>query len=211
MGNFGGPLFGRFLLTINVQAELFVLGHPHLMAMMNEQQQKQFVTFKIVMKINDESSFCGSQKNKQWPDEDKGLLRHLKRLMQDGIYSDVEFIVKEEKIPGHILIIQGESPVLAAMFQSDMTEASSRTVIINDVEPDIFRRLLYFLYTGKVSPRINVGDEMVESLFIAADKYQVDSLQERCSLVMPKKLDIGNAIRFLVLTHLHSSKKLEEN
>jgi hypothetical protein len=35
------------------------------MAMMNEQQQKQFATFKIVMKINDESSFCGSQKNKQ--------------------------------------------------------------------------------------------------------------------------------------------------
>jgi hypothetical protein len=40
---------------------------------------------------------------------------------------------------------------------------------------------------------------------------QVDSLKEMCSLVMFKKLDIGNAIRFLVLAHLRSSKKLEEN
>jgi hypothetical protein len=76
--------------------------------------------------------------------------------MQDGIYSAV-IIVKEEKIPGHKLIIQGESPVLAAMFQGDMTEAISGAVLMNDVEPDVSRYLLYFIYTGKVSPKISVG------------------------------------------------------
>ena len=171
-------------------------------------KEQQFITFKIVLKEKDES-FVGLKK--QWPDEDKGLLHHLKRFMHDGIYSDVQFMVKGEKIPGHILIIQEGSPVLAAMFENEMTEASSRIVVIEDVEPDIFRRLLYFLYTGKVSPRVEVEDEMIEPLFIAADKYQVEALKERCGLAMSKKLRIGNAMRFLVLAHLHSAKRLEDD
>lgn len=149
-------------------------------------------------------------KHKKPSAADKVLLRHLKSFLHDGIYSDVQFVITGEKISGHTLIIKEGSPVLAAMFQNDMTEASSRTVIINDVEPIVFRQLLCYLYTGEA---LEVKDDGMETepFFIAADKYGVDSLKDWCGAVMSKKLKVDNAMRFLVLAHLHSAKKLEEN
>lgn len=54
-------------------------------------------------------------------------------------------------------------------------------------------------------------DETIDSLFIVADKYGDESLKNWCCLTMSKKPSIEKAIRFLVLAHLFSAKKLEEN
>jgi len=117
--------------------------------------------------------------------------------------------VRGEKIPGHKLILRGGSPVLAAMFQHDMTEKASGTIEIKDVEPKIFRQLLHYLYTGD-APDVE-EDGMTEPLFIAADKYQIDSLKSWCGSILSKTLSVENTIHLLVLAHLHSAKKLEED
>ena len=136
------------------------------------------------------------------------ILNHLGQLLYSGTDSDVNFIVKEKKMTGHKLIIRGGSPVLAAMFEHDMIEKSSGAIEINDIEPNVFRQLLHFLYTGN-APNVE-DDEMTEPLFIAADKYQVDSLKDWCSSVMSKKLTVENAVRLLALAHLHSADRLQE-
>ena len=137
------------------------------------------------------------------------LLNHLSHLLYSGSDSaDFHFIVKGEKIPVHKLILEGGSPVLAAMFQHDMTEKASGTVTIDEVEPIVFRQLLHYLYTGD-APEVK-DDGMTEPLFVAADKYGVESLKDWCGSIMLDKLDVENAIHLLVLAHLHSYKKLEE-
>lgn len=50
-----------------------------------------------------------------------GILDHLTQLLNSGTGSDVEFVVKGEKIGAHTLILRGESPVFTAMFEHDMT------------------------------------------------------------------------------------------
>ena len=178
----------------------------------NNGSDQKYIIIQILIKIvtykvPEDQKTKRQQLQTKATDEDQALLRHLKSFLHDGIYSDVQFVVKGEKIPGHTCIIRTGSPVLDAMFQTDMTEASSRTVVINDVEPIVFRQLLRYLYIGEV-PEVG-GDYMTEPLFIVADKYGVDSLRDWCGAVMSKKLNVENAMRFLVLAHLHSAKKLE--
>jgi hypothetical protein len=137
------------------------------------------------------------------------VLENLGRLLKDATGSDVNFIAQGEVISAHTLIIKGGSPVLAAMFQHDMTESSSRSVVIKDLEPKVFRQLLHYLYTGD-APKIE-DEDITESLFIASDKYQIDSLKDWCELVLSKKISVDCAVRYLILSNFHSAQKLQEH
>ena len=137
------------------------------------------------------------------------VLENLGRLLKDGTGSDVNFIAQGEVISAHTLIIQGGSPVLAAMFQHEMTESSSRSVVIKDLEPNIFRQLLHYLYTGD-APKLE-DEDITEPLFIAADKYQIDSLKGWCESVLSKKINVDCAVRYLILANFHSAETLQEH
>jgi hypothetical protein len=55
------------------------------------------------------------------------------------------------------------------------------------------------------------GDEDVEGLFVAADKYAIESLKEECAVRLSKNLTAGNVARNLVLAHLHNSATLHKS
>jgi len=81
----------------------------------------------------------------------ESILDHLGRMLHSGTGSDPKFILKGEEILVHSFVLQGgTSPVLAAMFEHDMTESSSRTV--EDIEPKVFRQLLSYVYTQATPP-----------------------------------------------------------
>ena len=63
------------------------------------------------------------------------------------------------------------------MFDSDVEENIKDEVKVPDVEPEIFRGLLRFLYSG-LAPE-NVTDKALD-LLLAADKYGVDGLKQIC-------------------------------
>lgn len=94
-----------------------------------------------------------------------------------------------------------KSPVLARMCQTPMAEAKTRIIKIPDDEPSIFGRVLEYLYCADYSPwteaplvsdgctlkaRLSaVGgivpdrdSELLASIYIMADKYQLKQLQE---------------------------------
>jgi speckle-type POZ protein len=109
---------------------------------------------------------------------------------------------------GHTLILQGGSPVLAAMFENDMTQSSTRTIIIEDVEPDLFRQLLRYLYTGDVHPLMEVR---AEEFLIASANYQVNSLKNWCGSVLSKSINEKNVVRLLILANLYPPVWLQED
>ena len=57
------------------------------------------------------------------------------------------------------------------MFDTDMAEAKSGTVVIEDMLASTLEKLLEFAYTGEVTDM----QEVVELLY-AADKYQLPNL-----------------------------------
>lgn len=58
------------------------------------------------------------------------------------------------------------SPVFAAMFEHEMEERKQNKVAIIDVDQDVLKEMLRFIYTGK-SPNL---EKMADDLLAAADK-----------------------------------------
>jgi speckle-type POZ protein len=73
----------------------------------------------------------------------------------------------------HKAMLACRSPVFAAMFEHGMAEARSDRVNIEDIDPEVLREMLRFMYTGS-APSL---DRMADELLAAADKYQLERLK----------------------------------
>jgi speckle-type POZ protein len=62
------------------------------------------------------------------------------------------------------------SPVFAAMFEHEMEERKQNRVAITDVDHEVLREMLRFIYTGK-APNL---EKMADDLLAAADKVSFD-------------------------------------
>ena len=64
--------------------------------------------------------------------------------------------------------ILARSPVFAAMFEHEMEERKQNRVAITDVDHEVLKEMLRFIYTGK-APNL---EKMADDLLAAADKVR---------------------------------------
>ncbi|KAF8692009.1 hypothetical protein HU200_039956 [Digitaria exilis] len=108
---------------------------------------------------------------------------HFAELLDQKVGADVTFNVRGEIVEAHKVILAARSPVFKAQFFGQMGE--KRVVTIEDMDPDIFKALLRFVYTGSMH---GMGDDldgddykdMIWHLLAAADKYAIDRLKLMC-------------------------------
>lgn len=75
----------------------------------------------------------------------------------------------KKKIILNKFIILARSPVFSAMFEHEMEESKQNRVMISDVEHEVLKEMLRFIYTGK-APNL---DKMADDLLAAADKVNI--------------------------------------
>ncbi|XP_023608207.1 speckle-type POZ protein-like isoform X4 [Myotis lucifugus] len=97
------------------------------------------------------------------------------------------------------------SPVFNAMFEHEMEESKKNRVEINDVDPEVFKEMMRFIYTGK-APNL---DKMADNLLAAADKYALERLKVLCEEALCSNLSVENVADTLVLADLHSAEQLK--
>lgn len=124
------------------------------------------------------------------------------------------------------------SPVFQAMFEHEMEERKHNRVDITDVDHEVLREMLRFIYTGKAS---NL-EKMADDLLAAADKvrfwncwilmykffdwifflfvfiflqYALERLKVMCEEALCTNLSIDNAAEILILADLHSADQLK--
>ncbi|XP_023318721.1 speckle-type POZ protein-like [Trichogramma pretiosum] len=95
--------------------------------------------------------------------------------------SDVKLIVEEEEIPAHKIILAAVSPVFRVMFTNDTLENKENLVKITDTNKNIVKEMLRFIYTGKIDV---IETDMIIELLVAADKYKIDSLKNKCAKML---------------------------
>lgn len=118
----------------------------------------------------------------------------------DGKYTDVEFHVGSEIIKAHKVVITSRCRVFEAMFDStDTVEARTGIVTITDVEPEVFRRLLQYLYTGWCGTLPAADLPFTCRLLIAADKYNLTELMSYCKNIICRLVD-KNGVANILLT-----------
>ena len=139
----------------------------------------------------------------------KHVLDNLQKLWEHKTRSDVTFQCGDQVIKAHTLILASGSPVLAAMFENGFKESRDGVVLIVDIEAKVFENLLRYIYVGDCE-LLKSGEGMVD-LFVAADKYDVESLKKECELHFLQTLAVENATQYLVLSHLHNSPALNES
>ena len=143
--------------------------------------------------------------------ETKGLKfiqNNLSKLMGKDSLADVKFVFKDDQVLAHSAIIAASSPVFAAMFEGErFKEGQTRTVNIEDIDSRVFRKLLQFLYSGIST---NDPSNVLQALFLAADKYQVDALKEICEESLIFQLEIENVLHHLAWAYLYGAEKLKD-
>ncbi|XP_076793599.1 speckle-type POZ protein-like isoform X4 [Arvicanthis niloticus] len=78
-------------------------------------------------------------------------------------------------------------------------------VEINDLDPEVFKEMMRFVYTGK-APNL---DKMADNLLAAADKYALERLKVMCEEALCSNLSVENVADTLVLADLHSAEQLK--
>ncbi|XP_044008691.1 speckle-type POZ protein B-like [Aphidius gifuensis] len=128
------------------------------------------------------------------------------KLLKSGEFSDVNIIVKTKSFKASKFMLAVRSPVFRAMFTHKETkENTENEIIIEDIDEDVFEKLLYYIYTGEVK---NI-QEMTMDLFIAADKYQLDYLKNQCEKALVSSIDIEKAAELYVFADKNNAKDLK--
>ncbi|XP_057340010.1 speckle-type POZ protein-like [Microplitis mediator] len=139
--------------------------------------------------------------------ESKAFMAHdYEKFYESKMGSDVELIVQEKKFPAHKFVLMVRSPVFQAMLTTDMRENREKAITIKDMNSEVFKSMLEFIYTDKISDLDDVAEQLLE----AADKYQIPTLKEICAESLCKSVTIDNASRLLVVAYLHNAKEMLE-
>lgn len=125
------------------------------------------------------------------------ILDLFEKRRQDKKFSDFELVAPcGRKLFAHKFVLSANSPVLCAMFENDMREKRLGLVKIKDLSYETLQEVLYYMYCGKFD---KLNHELVDSVLIAADKYQISHLKNACIEFLHKNLGIDNCLKTLKL------------
>ncbi|TVU30642.1 hypothetical protein EJB05_22273, partial [Eragrostis curvula] len=140
------------------------------------------------------------------------LHRHFGDLIQTEKGADVVFHVGSERFAAHRCVLAARSPVFSAELFGSMKESDTAEAIrIDDMEAQVFKALLHFVYTDSL-PKTKREEENVISqhLLVAADRYNL----ERMKLILEDKLckyiEVGTLATILALAEQHQCHGLKK-
>lgn len=116
--------------------------------------------------VADSVNISGQINSIQFKVPECSLSDDLAQLFESQKFSDVILCVNKKEFFAHKAVLAARSPVFAAMFQHDLSEKKQNRVEINDMEPEVLREMLRFIYTGK-APAL---EKLDAELLAAADK-----------------------------------------
>ena len=156
--------------------------------------------FQLWFKLIDQSA----------PISEKNALKQFSILFGNQTLCDINFCLENSQhVGGHKYILAARSPVFAAMFQHEMQESKTGHVVIPDIELDIFKEMLYFIYSGQIETPLT--ERKAKLLFLAADKYDIEDLKNIClHFLSAYILYKTNVIHLLVWAHTYVVDKLKE-
>ncbi|GFQ99379.1 tdpoz3 [Trichonephila clavata] len=136
------------------------------------------------------------------------LKEDFERLYNESILSDVKLRTTTQTFHTHKVILSARSSVLRAMFSTDMKEKIQEYVDVPDLENDTVRRMLQYVYTNSLE---GLQWESALKLYVAAAKYEIVTLKNRCSSFLKCNLCPNNLCDVLVLADKHGDGDLKKS
>ncbi|GJM84568.1 hypothetical protein PR202_ga00251 [Eleusine coracana subsp. coracana] len=145
------------------------------------------------------------------------LHQYLGNLLHTEKGADVVFEVGAETFAAHRCVLAIRSPVFSAELFGTMKEGDTAAgvVHIDDMEAQVFKALLHFVYTDSL-PKADKEEKQAEEdvmsqhLLVAADRYNLVRLKLICEEKLCRYIDVGTVATILTLAeqhHCHGLKK----
>ncbi|KAI5644404.1 BTB/POZ domain-containing protein [Phthorimaea operculella] len=167
--------------------------------------EDKLTIFCEVSVVADSINISGQSNVVQFKVPECRLSDDLGALFDNERFSDVTLAVGGREFQAHKAILAARSPVFAAMFEHEMEERKRNRVDITDVDHEVLREMLRFIYTGR-APNL---DKMADDLLAAADKYALERLKVMCEEALCVSLSVESAADTLILADLHSADQLK--
>ncbi|XP_034704587.1 BTB/POZ and MATH domain-containing protein 3 isoform X2 [Vitis riparia] len=141
----------------------------------------------------------------------------LKDLLESEVGCDITFQVADETFKAHKLILAARSPVFRAQFFGLVGNPNMDKVVVEDVEPSIFKAMLLFIYSDKLpdvdeitgSASVCTSTIMVQHLLAAADRFGLDRLKLLCESKLCKEVSAETVATTLALAEQHRCPQLK--
>ena len=139
------------------------------------------------------------------PEED--VSNDLSSFLKSEEFSDLIIKSKDMKIfKVHKMLLFARSPYFRAALINNMKEKQENIIYLPEND-NLVEELINYIYTGKVK---NI-ESSAKELFIAADKYQLEKLKEKCIYYLFKTVRIENAIDWLTFAKYYNCEKFENH
>lgn len=137
----------------------------------------------------------------------KNALRQLLAAFDAQRCCDARFqLATGEQVGAHQVILLARSGAFAAMIRGKSAE--SGLVKVDDVDPEIFKHLLHYVYSTEHKEPLTVPK--ARQLLIAADKFEMSDLKEECTNFLLSHIGLDNALDLLTWAGEHSAAKLQD-
>ncbi|CAM0942780.1 unnamed protein product [Alopecurus aequalis] len=141
------------------------------------------------------------------------LRRHFGELLKTEKGADVVFEVGGETVAAHRCVLAARSSVFSAELFGPMMEGNAAGVVvrIEDMNVEVFKSLLHFVYTGSL-PETRKEDEDItyQHLLVAADRYAMERLKLICEEKLREYINVGSAAIILALAEQHHCEGLKK-
>jgi hypothetical protein len=108
----------------------------------------------------------------------------------------------------HKCILAARSPVFKAMFNYRLKENLTNRVVIEDCRPEVVKAMLKYIYTAYL-PDDHMRHIAVD-LYIAAEKYFIESLKIKCREYLVEHLGVDSAVCTFILAELYNDSMLRK-
>uniref|UniRef100_A0ACD6A1Q6 Uncharacterized protein n=1 Tax=Avena sativa TaxID=4498 RepID=A0ACD6A1Q6_AVESA len=146
------------------------------------------------------------------------LHQHLGELLKNMDGADVTFQVGGERFSAHRSVLAARSSVLTAELFGGMKENLCDPIKIGDMEADVFKSLLHFIYTDSLPVLAHEGTDegatrgdvvAASHLLVAADRYNIERLKLICEEKLCNHIDSSMVATTLALAEQHSCNGLK--
>ncbi|GJN31436.1 hypothetical protein PR202_gb19836 [Eleusine coracana subsp. coracana] len=118
--------------------------------------------------------------------------------------TDVKFQIGDETFAAHRCVLAARSAVFKAELFGPMKEGTTSVIGVDDIEPQVFKLLLSFIYSDSVMG-IEEEDEHIlwQHLLVAADRYDLQRLRIMSEKKLCRSIQSNTVVPILALAEQH--------
>lgn len=106
----------------------------------------------------------------------------LFKAFESQDFCDFDIVCDDKVIKCHKVVLASRSPVFRAMLLHNMEESAQQKVEPKNFDFDTMYLVLKFMYKGDIEA--NLLEKHAESIFMAADYYEINDLKKSCERVL---------------------------